>query len=135
MTIREARQDEAAGVLELWRAAAEATSTDDLLSVQAAIEAQHAAFLVAEEEGRLIGTVIAAWDGWRGNFYRLAVLPEYRRHGVGRALVARGEEVLRGHGAQRLAAIVVSGREPAVAFWNAAGYARQDGNARYAKSI
>lgn len=30
----------------------------------------------------MVGSLIAAWDGWRGSFYRLAVLPERRREGL-----------------------------------------------------
>jgi ribosomal protein S18 acetylase RimI-like enzyme len=39
-----------------------------------------------------VGTLVAAWDGWRGNMYRLAVLPEHRRAGIGRELVDAGYE-------------------------------------------
>ncbi len=135
MTIREAEAHEAEAVLDVWRAAAEATSTDNLAAVSAAIDAHHASFLVAADEGRIVGTLIAGWDGWRGNFYRLAVLPEYRRRGVARALVHKGEEELRARGARRLAAIVVLSRDPAVGFWATAGYERQDGSGRYTKTI
>lgn len=133
MTLREADPGEAAEVLAVWRAAAEATSTDDLPSVRAAIAAHHAALLVAVEDERIVGTLIAAWDGWRGNFYRLAVLPEYRRRGIARALVRKGEQELCARGARRLAAIVVSGREAATALWGGAGYERQD-SSRYVKN-
>src|SRR5829696_6246427 len=55
----------------------------------------HRALLISERPGRVIGTLIAAWDGWRGNMYRLAVAVEERRSGVGLALVRAGEEHLR----------------------------------------
>ena len=135
MTIREAEHDDAAEVLAVWRAAAEATSTDDLPAVQAAIDAHHAAFLVAEEDERIVGTLIAAWDGWRGNFYRLAVLPERRRRGIARALVHKGEQELHARGARRLAAIVVVDRAPANAFWAWLGYLPLDDIRRFVKSV
>ena len=135
MKIREAAHDDAAAILGVWRAAAEATPTDDLPSVQAAIDAHHAAFLAAEHDDRIVGTLIAAWDGWRGNFYRLAVLPECRRQGIARALVLEGEKQLRARGARRLAAIVIVRRDPAVALWSAAGYERQDDSCRYVKTL
>ena len=51
--------------------------------------------LVAEEGGEVVGVLIAAWDGWRGGMYRLAVRPERRRRGIGRLLVEAGEAHLR----------------------------------------
>jgi ribosomal protein S18 acetylase RimI-like enzyme len=42
------------------------------------------ALLVAEIDGVLAGSLIAAWDGWRGSFYQPAVSPEHRRRGLAR---------------------------------------------------
>jgi len=72
----------------------------------------------------LVGALIAAWDGWRGNMYRLAVLREHRRRGVGLALVRAGEEYLRRQGAYRIMALVGYEDETASAFWESAGYPR-----------
>ena len=126
MTIRDGRADEAEAVLALWRAAGSAPSVTDAAGhVRAVLASEHAWLLVAEEDGRVAGTLVAAWDGWRGHFYRLAVLPELRRRGIASALVRAGEERLRAAGAQRLAAIVVDESERAAGFWAAAGYAHQ----------
>jgi ribosomal protein S18 acetylase RimI-like enzyme len=53
------------------------------------------ALLVAELDGVLAGSLIAAWDGWRGSFYRLAVSPEHRRKGLATMLLREGERRLR----------------------------------------
>jgi len=81
-----------------------------------------AALLVAERDGEIVGALIAAWDGWRGNMYRLAVRDECRREGVGIALTRAGEEYLRGCGATRVTALVAFEDEAAGAFWDSAGY-------------
>jgi hypothetical protein len=65
---------------------------------------------------------IAAWDGWRGNMYRLVVIREHRRRGIDRALVRAGEEYLRRQGAYRITALVAQEDEAASAFWESAGY-------------
>ena len=49
------------------------------------------ALLVAELDGVVAGSLIAAWDGWRGSFYRLAVSPEHRRKGLATMLLREGE--------------------------------------------
>lgn len=70
----------------------------------------------------ILGALIAAWDGWRGNMYRLAVISEHRRAGIGLALVRAGEEHLHRHGARRITALVSCEDEVAAGFWEAAGY-------------
>jgi hypothetical protein len=39
---------------------------------------------VAEVDGLLAGSLIAAWD-WRANLHRLAIAPRYSRRGLGQA--------------------------------------------------
>lgn len=86
--IRPARPDEAQQVLALWQEAdATPSPTDTRDEVMKLLGEPAAVLLVAEAGGRLVGTVIGGWDGWRGNIYRLAVLPAYRRRGIARALV------------------------------------------------
>jgi ribosomal protein S18 acetylase RimI-like enzyme len=134
MTIRPATRADVAAVLALWASArsAAASTPDDDAAVARAIDA--GALLVAEAGGELAGTLIAAWDGWRGNMYRLAVASGRRRRGIARELVAAGEELLRERGARRITALV--GRDPvARALWQAAGYADDPDIARYVKNL
>lgn len=81
-----------------------------------------AALLVAEADARVVGAVIAGWDGWRGNIYRLAVDDEYRRRGVGLQLTRAAEEYFRGCGVRRITALVAFDDAAAGSFWDAAGY-------------
>ncbi len=87
--------------------------------------------LVAEIEGEAVGSLIAAWDGWRGSFYRPAVAPEHRRRGIAKMLLAEGERSLCRRGARRLTAIVVDDEQGAIAFWGSTDYERQQHRARY----
>lgn len=58
--------------------------------------------LVAEDEGRLAGIVIGAFDGRLGSINRLAVAKPYRRSGLASRLIAAVEERLRERGARRV---------------------------------
>ena len=115
--------------------------SDDLESLRRLLATESRSLLVAEprdderSEREIVGTVIAAWDGWRGNLYRLAVLPAHRRRGVGLELVRHAEVELRGRGAIRLAAVVVEDHDHATGFWQAAGYERQSRRLRFVKNL
>ncbi len=96
------------------------TDTDDDLRRAVADSAAHV--LVAEVGGRVAGSVIGTFEGWRGNLYRLAVHPDHRRKGVARALVAEVEGMLTWQGARRITALVEKGHPWAMNFWEAVGY-------------
>src|SRR5271156_2998266 len=133
-TIRNATEDDIASVLDLWVAAGSLPSVSDSPEGLAGLlAADPQALLVAEHDGVLAGSLIAAWDGWRGSFYRLAVTPEHRRKGLATMLLREGERRLRGRGAARLTAIVADDDPTAMGFWRAAGYTRQRDRARYVR--
>jgi ribosomal protein S18 acetylase RimI-like enzyme len=106
--------------------------TDNADAVDAVIAT--GGLLVAVEDAQVVGTLIAGWDGWRGNFYRLAVRPEHQRKGIARRLVIEGEAVLQKRGCVRMAAIVIDDHAHAVAFWRSLGYERDNRVGRFTKT-
>jgi ribosomal protein S18 acetylase RimI-like enzyme len=90
--IRSAEPQDTPSILELWCLAGSfPTRTDNDESIRSLIAHDPSAVLVAEEDAALTGSLVAAFDGWRGTHFRLAVLPAHRRRGVARKLVAEGE--------------------------------------------
>lgn len=71
---------------------------------------------------RLVGTIMAGYDGHRGWIYSLGVRPEVRRRGVATALVGRAEEELARFGCPKVNIQVYEGNETGLAFWRACGY-------------
>lgn len=65
---------------------------------------------------------MGGWDGWRGQMYRLAVDPAYRRRGVARQLVEAVETALRARGAKRITSLDFKDEPGAAEFWQSAGY-------------
>jgi ribosomal protein S18 acetylase RimI-like enzyme len=122
--VRACRADEASAILELWQQtrSEHAVTPDRLDDVQRLISGASGSLLIADADGAILGALIAAWDGWRGNMYRLAVRVEHRRRGIGMALVRAGEDHLRRQGALRITALVAHEDEVASAFWESAGY-------------
>lgn len=135
-TIRTAEPGEVDSVLALWRAAGgRASATDSRESLKRLLHLDPRALLLASSEGRIVGSLIAAWDGWRGSFYRLSVDPEWRRRGVALSLIRAGEDRLRALGAVRLTAIVALEEHAAMRLWAEAGYERQADTCRFVRML
>jgi ribosomal protein S18 acetylase RimI-like enzyme len=135
MSVRSATLADADALLQFWLACAEPSHTDDPAGVAALVTNPASQVLIVEENGAIVGTVVAAWDGWRANMYRLAVATDRRRKGIARRLIEAAEQSLLDRGARRISALVIDDHDYAVATWKAAGYARQDTMGRYVKTI
>lgn len=135
--VRTATAADVDAVLGVW---AEARSTaartpDDPKVVERLLERDPGALLVAEVGGQVVGVLIAGWDGWRGNVYRLAVLPSHRRQGIARQLVDAGHERLRAQGAHRVTALVGGEEGAAHRLWRAVGYQRDEFVHRFVRNL
>ena len=124
-------------MLAFWRVAAEDRHRPP--DTAAAVAALHLrdpdALILAVDGDRIVGTVIAGWDGWRCRLYRLAVAPGRRRSGIGRALIAAAEERFRVLGGTRVDAMVLDDNEQAHRIWRACGYRPQGEWSRWIKPL
>ena len=92
LIIRGATIADAPALLALWRAAdAEPTHTDNARSISVLLERDPQSVIVAERDAAIVGSVVAAWDGWRGFIYRLVVAPAEQRRGLGTRLLRAAE--------------------------------------------
>ena len=85
------------------------TPTDNVHDVKRAIAEPQLEFLVAEVDGRVVGTIMGGFDGWRGAISRLAVEAPYRRRGIGQALLAEVEARFDRNGVSVVGALVEKG--------------------------
>ncbi len=79
-------------------------------------------FLVAEAEGRIIGSVLGGFDGRRGLVYHLAVAHEERQSGLGQALMDELERRLRAIGCRRCYLLVTLDNPEAMGFYAKRGW-------------
>ncbi len=124
ITIRSYADGDEAGVAGLWRvvflnAPAWNRPEDD---IRRKVAVQRQLFLVAEGDGRIVGSAMAGYDGHRGWVYYVAVAPNRRRQGIGTALMAEVEHGLAQIGCPKLNLQVRASNEAVVAFYRRLGY-------------
>ena len=83
-------------------------------------------FLVAEEEGEVVGYVIARKVNAKGHIIAIAVAPEHRCRGIGRALMLAVEEELRKRGIAELWLEVRVSNTRAIKFYKRLGYVEKE---------
>ncbi len=83
-------------------------------------------FLVAERDGVVVGTVMVGYDGHRGWINYLGVDPDYQRQGVGRALMAEAERLLRAEGCPKINLQIRTANVEAIEFYRRIGYVMDD---------
>ena len=134
--LRQCLEDDIQSVLELWRAAGSTPSmTDTSDDLRTTINSKASSVIVAVSGGTVAGSIIGAFDGWRGNLYRLAVHPDYQRRGIARRLLSEAETWLRAQGAKRVGAVVEKDHPWAVGFWDSTEFVLQPMDLRYTREL
>ncbi len=84
-------------------------------------------FAAETESGCIIGAIMAGNDGRRGYIYHTAVHPDYRNHGIGRALAEEAVAALKKCGINKAALVVFAHNTDGSSFWEKLGFtARND---------
>ena len=134
--IREATIADVPAVIDFWsRAAGPSALVDHAEDVERLLETRSATLLLAVDGGHVLGTIIAGWDGWRGNLYRLAVEPERRKQGMATRLVAEAEAALAARGCPRVTALVHLELGDAAPFWSKVGYQHDTEVGRFVRNL
>ncbi|MBB3175811.1 GNAT family acetyltransferase [Variovorax sp. Sphag1AA] len=113
-----------AGVVALWRKTFDygTPHNDPDYSLDMKLKADDGLLFVALQDGAVIGTTMAGFDGHRGWIYSVAVDPSARRRGVGAALVQHAEQALAAIGCPKINLQIVSSNEEVVGFYKALGF-------------
>jgi len=124
MRIRPFEADDEPAVIALWeRCKLTRPWNDPRQDIARKLGVQRELFLVGTENGRLVAAVMAGYDGHRGSVNYLAVDPQLRRRGHGRAMMRRVEELLLAHGCPKVNLMVRSANAEVIAFYRQLGYA------------
>ncbi|KLN60073.1 acetyltransferase [Kiloniella spongiae] len=124
MDIRSYRSEDRAGLLRLWEEDDPNPSpwnkAADILDNKQRY--QPGLLFVAEDDGTIVGTTMAGYDGRRGWIYSVVVAPTHRRQGIASKLLTLAEQELVSLGCTKLNLQVRDGNEGAVKLYKSLGY-------------
>ena len=84
--------------------------------------------VVAEANGRIIGSILCGSDGRQGALYHVCVARDYRRRGIGTRMVGHCMERLREMGINQVSLIAFVDNSAGNAFWRQIGWKKCDVN-------
>lgn len=85
--------------------------------------------VVAEVDGRVVGSILCGHDGRQGSFYHVCVDQQHRKLGIGRAMVRFCLSALAQEGISKATLIAFDNNKGGNAFWQRIGWTpRQDFN-------
>jgi len=124
MHIRPFQADDEAAVIALWqRCKLTRPWNDPRKDIARKVGVQRELFLVGVEAGAIVAAVMAGYDGHRGSVNYLAVDPQHRRRGFGRALMQQIEALLTERGCPKVNLMVRAANADVMAFYRRLGYA------------
>jgi ribosomal protein S18 acetylase RimI-like enzyme len=111
-------------VIGLWQSVFgyETAHNRPSLAIDRKLAVQDGLFFVAASRDRVVGTIMAGYDGHRGWLYSVAVDSSHRMSGVGSGLVRHAERALVARGCVKINLQIRAGNEPVTEFYRALGY-------------
>ena len=127
LEVRPYSEQDQDAVVELWRACGlVAPQNDPAKDIRRKLNVQREMFLVGLLDSRLVGTVMAGYEGHRGWVNYLAVAPDCRKRGFGRRLMEEAEALLRAAGCPKINLQVRSSNSDGIGFYKSIGYSVDD---------
>lgn len=127
MTIREFRMADYEDMISLWEDAGlpyKPLGRDSRESIERQMNLECSIYLVAEVDGRLVGSILATHDGRKGWINRIAVLPPYRKRGIAAGLVEEAERRISGLGIDITACLVEDWNASSMEVFEKLGYTK-----------
>ena len=81
--------------------------------------------VVAEEDGKIAGSILCGHDGRRGCLYHVCVHKDYRMRGIGKAMVVYAMNALKAEEISKVSLIAFTRNDIGNAFWNRIGWTRR----------
>jgi ribosomal protein S18 acetylase RimI-like enzyme len=123
MKFRQIEDEDVAATIALWeRCGLTRPWNDPHKDIAFARGKLNSDVLVAEHDGDIIASVMVGHDGHRGALYYVAVDPDLRGQGLGRATMQAAEAWLKARGVWSINILVRNGNTEVQGFYEALGY-------------
>ena len=123
MRVRDLDTADIPQVIDLWKAVGDYHDHMDIPEALARkAQAEQNLFLVAEVEGRIVGTVMGGYDGRMAWVARLAVAASHRRRGLATWLMRELEHRLEEKGVPQASLLVWHDNAAAISLYEKMGY-------------
>lgn len=99
---------------------------DSKIGVERFIKRNPTTSVVAEVDGKIVGSILCGHDGRRGCLYHVCVHKDYRRQGIGKAMVVYAMEALKAEGVNKVSLIAFTKNDIGNAFWNTIGWTKRE---------
>jgi len=127
LIIRKFRIEDYDALIALWNEAKlryKPKGRDRRDNIESELKQSNATFLVAEKDGKLIGSIFGTHDGRKGWINRLTVSPAYRRQGIAAKLMKEVETWLYNMGIGIIACLIEDWNEMSMKVFERLGYTR-----------
>lgn len=114
-------------VLALWRECEGVglSDADSRENIGRYLERNPGMSFIAKGGEKVVGAVLCGHDGRRGYIHHLAVQPDRRRQGIGRALVERCLAALKTEGVRKCHLFIFNDNVEGIRFWKGVGWTQR----------
>jgi N-acetylglutamate synthase len=137
ITYRQFEMKDYDAIYALWQASPgiELSSADEKEAIRQFSQRNPGLCFVAEEEGKIVGTLFCGQDGRRGYIHHTAVDESYQQRGIGQKLVELSLSELEKQGIQKCHLFVVDKNELGKLFWKQTGWTERVELVMFSKNI
>jgi len=124
LTIRPYKDEDHSALIELWEICfpSDPPWNKPADVIRRKLTVQPELLIVCLVDGRVVGSVLAGFDGFRGWVNKVATHPEYQRRGVASLLMKMAEEKLAAMGCPKLNLQVRAENAAVIEFYRKLGY-------------
>lgn len=111
-------------VLHLWKQCEGVglSDSDSKENIQLYLDRNPGLSLIAEQDDKLVGVILAGHDGRRGYLHHLAVSPNNRRQGIGKLMADTCLKRLKDAGILKCHILIFNNNASGLKFWESIGW-------------